>query len=231
MSVGIIGYFLWYKSYIRDKNAERMYSYATSLALRSTPVSGVDYNAIGNILYGSEILVYSNTGEWSQCKANNKEGYAASKFLLSKQDFHILNGIFVDQNSRDAVVSTKCKKALLDYYNNKGFIGKIDEQLQLDIFDSVLHKEVWQIFAKNIDIKPNTVVYPRIVNSTSKYTDFGCIITNIQTNKRRFLLFSFNELEEAKLESEQEAPDYGYINKIFKTSNGNSTTYSVIYAN
>jgi len=230
-AIGSIGYFLWYKPYIRDKNATRMYSFASSLALRSTPVSGVDYNAIGNILYGSEVLVYSNTGEWSQCKANSQEGYAASKFLLSKQDFHILNGIFADQDSRDAVVSTKCKKALLDYYNNKGYIGKIDEQLQLEIFDSVLHREVWQIFAKNKEIKPNAVAYPRLVNPTSKFTDFACIITSLQNNKRKFLLFSFNELEDAKLESEQEAPDNGYIDKIVKVNDGTFVNYVVNYAN
>jgi len=231
LTTGIIGYFLWYKPYIRDKNAARMYSFATSLALRSSQVSGVDYNTIGNILYGSEVLVYSNSGEWSQCKANNQEGYAASKFLLSKQDFHILNGIFADQDSRDAVVTTKCKKALLNYYNSKGYIGKIDEQLQMEIFDSTLQREVWQIFAKNKDIKPNAVAYQRVVNPTSKFTDFACIITNIQTNKRKFLLFSFNELEEAKLELEQDAPDYGYIDKVYKTNNGEITNYFVTYAN
>ena len=227
----IIGYFVWYKPYLKDKNAARMYSFATSLALRSSPVSGVDYNTIGNILYGAEVLVYSNTGEWSICKANNQEGYAASKFLLSKQDFHILNGIFADNDSRDAIATTKCKRALLDYFNSRGYIGKIDQQLQTEIFDSVLTREVWQIFAKNKEIKPNSVAYPRIVSPNSKFTDFGCIITNIQTNKRKFLLFTFDEFEVAKLISEQDAPDYGYIDKISKINTDGVDSYNVTYAN
>jgi hypothetical protein len=227
----IIGYFVWYKPYIKDKNATRMYSFASSLALRSSPVSGVDYNAIGNILYGSEILVYSNSGEWSVCKANNTEGYTASKYLLSKQEFHILNGIFADAVSRDAVATTKCKKALLDYFISKSYIGKIDEQLQLEIFDSVLNREVWQLIAKNKDIKPNTIAYPRVVSSSSKFTDFACIITNAQTSKRKFLLFSFDDLETAKLESEQDAPDTGDIEKITKLNVGGIDSYFVTYSN
>lgn len=231
LASGIIGYFVWYKPYIKNKNATRMYSFASSLALRSTPVSGVDYNAVGNILYGTEILVYSNTGEWSVCKANNIEGYTASKYILSKQDFHILNGIFPDAVSRDAVATTKCKKALLDYFNSRSFMGKIDEQVQLEIFDSVLHREEWQLFTKNKEIKPNTIAFPRVVSPKSKFTDFACIITNTQTNKRKFLLFSFDELETAKLESEQDAPDTGDIDRISKINVGGLDSYYVSYSN
>jgi hypothetical protein len=228
----IIGYFVWYKPYIKDKNATRMYSFASSLALRSSPVSGVDYNAIGNILYGTEILVYSNSGvEWSVCKANNVEGYTASKYLLSKQDFHLLNGIFADAVSRDAVATTKCKKALLDYFNSRSYMGKIDELLQIEIFDSVLHRDVWQLFAKNKDIKPNTIAFPRVVSPNSKFTDFACIITNAQSNKRKFLLFSFDDLEVPKLESEQDAPDTGDIEKVIKLNIDGLDSYFVTYSN
>jgi hypothetical protein len=119
----------------------------------------------------------------------------------------------------------------LDYYNSRSFVGKIDEQLQLEIFDSVLHRDVWQLFAKNKDIKPNTIIYPRIVSPNSKFTDFACIITNAQSNKRKFLLFSFDDQEAAKLESEQDAPDTGDIDKISKLNVGGLDTYFVTYTN
>jgi hypothetical protein len=77
----MIGYFVWYKLYIKEK-----------IALCSTPVSGFDLNAVGNMLCGTGILVYSNTGEWFVCKANNIEGYTASKYILLKQDFQNKDG-------------------------------------------------------------------------------------------------------------------------------------------
>jgi hypothetical protein len=231
LTVGVVGYFVWYKPYLKDKNAARMYSFASSLSLRSTPVPGVDYNAIGNVLYGSEILVYSNSGEWSACKYNSQEGYVSSRYLLNRKDFILLNGIFADADTKEAISTSKCRKALVDYYISKGILSKMDEQLRIELFDSVVNHEMWQIFAKNKELKPNAFSYPRVVSPKSKFTDFACIITNTNTNKRRFLLFSFNDLEEAKLESDQEAPDAGYIDKISKSTVDGYDVYNVLYAN
>jgi len=224
-AIGIAGYFIWYKPYIKDKNAARMYSYANSLTLRSSPAAGGDYNAIGNILYGTEILVYSYNGDWAECKANGRKGYVALLFLLSKKDFHELNGILADPDTRDEIASTKCRRALLNYFNSKGIMGKIDSEIQKEIYGEVKQKEVWQVFTKPSHNEPNNAAYPKVVNPKSRYTDFACIIKNITTNKRKFLLFSFSDDEKETLESEQDAPDVGYIQSVSRYP------YKVRYAN
>jgi hypothetical protein len=221
---GTVLYFAWYRDYIKDKNATRMYSYANSLSLRSSPSAGASYSSLDNLLYGTEILIYSQSGDWADCKANGKKGYVSTLYLLPKKEFQELNGILADAETRDAIPTTKCRKALLNYFNTHNIMGKIDETIQKEIYGSVQQKEIWQVFAKPKDSKPNNVIYPKVVNPLSKFTDFGCIIKNIVTGQRKFLLFSFADDEKEILQSEQEAPVSGYIQSISRYP------YTVSYA-
>lgn len=222
---GTVLYFAWYRDYVKDKNATRMYSYANSLSLRSSPSAGGNYNSVDNLLYGTEILIYSQNGDWAECKANSKNGYVSTQYLLAKKEFQELNGILADAETRDAIPTTKCRRALMNYFTTKGIMGKIDESIQKEIYGSVQQKEVWQVFTKPKDSKPNNVIYPKVVNPLSKFTDFGCIIKNIITGQRKFLLFSFADDEKETLQSEQEAPASGYIQSVSRNP------YTVTYAN
>jgi hypothetical protein len=224
MVASAVFYFTWFKGYLEDKNAIRMYTYANSLSLRSSPSAGSNYNALNNLLYGTEILIYSQTGDWAKCKANGNKGYVSTQYLLSKKEFQELNGIMADADTRSAISTTKCRRALLNYFNTKGIIGKIDESIQKEIYGAAQLKEVWQVFTKPKESKPNTVIYPKVVNPLNKFTDFACIIRNIATGKRKFLLFSFNDEEKETLQLEEDAPDFGYIQSVSRYP------YSVTYA-
>lgn len=211
---GVLFFFLWLKPYLRDKNALRMYSYVNSLVLRSSPIPGVDYNTMDNIKFGSELIVYSNSGEWVNCKYNNNEGYASNKYLLNKEDFFILNSAFGDQASREVIETAKCRKAILLYYKSKNIIGNLDQEIQKDIWGSTKDVEQWVIYAKPKNIKPNSIIFPRAISKSSKFTDFGFIITNIKTGSRKFILYTFSDNEDPILITEQDAPDTGDIEKV-----------------
>lgn len=228
-TLGLLGYMYWFKPYLKDKNATRMYSYTNSLYIRSSPAAGGNYNSIGNILFGTEILVYSINGDWAECKANGKTGFVSLQYILGKKEFHNLNGILADSDTRDAISTAKCRKALLNYFNSKGIMGKMDDQIQKEIYDSVQNKEVWQVFTKSKNSYPNSVAYPRVVSSNSRFSDFACLIKNINTGKRLFLLFSFNDMEESKLEAEFDAPKDGYIKAVTKSYINGSNKYNVSY--
>jgi hypothetical protein len=207
----VLGYFFWGKDYLRDKNATRMYSFARSLALRSSPAGGGDYNMIGNIPYGSEILVYDTGTEWVNCKVNGQEGYASPKYMLNKIDFQELNAILADEDTRTAVNQTRFKKALLSYFRSHNIIGKMDEIIQKELYGTVSTKEVWQLFAKSEINGPNTVYFSKISKQNSKFNDFACIIKNISTGERKLLIFSFDVNENPTFESEDVAPENGDI--------------------
>lgn len=210
----VLGYFFWGKDYLRDKNAPRMYSFARSLALRSSPAGGGDYNMIGNISYGSEVLVYDNGTEWTNCKVNGQEGYVSPKYLLNKMDFQELNAILADEDTRTAVTQTRFKKALLSYFRDNNIIGKMDEEIQKDLYGTLTTKEVWQLFAKAEINVPNTVYFSKKSNQNSKFNDFACIIKNNNTGERKIVMFSFDDNETPKFEGEADAPIDGYIASI-----------------
>jgi hypothetical protein len=229
-ALSTILYLLLYKPYAKDRDAARMYSYASSLVLRSSPVSGVDYNVIGSIPYGAEILVYSISGEWAECKFEGKTGIVAIKFLLDGRDFHMLNGMFADEATKEVIGTTKCRKALLDYYKSKGMMSKIDVEIQKKYFGMEAVSDVWRIIAKSKNIKPNTVAFPRVVNRSSKFTDFACLITNMNTRQRRLVLFTFDEFEQASILLDTEAPTTGSISNINRVYNGTDYEYFISYA-
>jgi hypothetical protein len=210
----VLGYFFWGKDYLRDKNATRMYSFARSLALRSSPAGGGDYNMIGNIPYGSEILVYDNGTEWVNCKVNGQEGYASPKYMLNIIDFQELNAILADEDTRTAVTQTRFKKALLSYFRSHNIIGKMDEIIQKELYGGVSTKEVWQLSAAAETSVPNTVYFSKYSNQSSKFNDFACIIKNVATGQRKIIMFSFDANEVPKFEGEAEAPSTGNIANI-----------------
>jgi hypothetical protein len=226
---GALGYFFWFKQYVKDKNATRMYSYANSLKLRSSPASGADYNVIDNLPYGTELLVYSLNSNWANCKAREKTGFAATQFILHKKEFHELNSIFADAHTKVAIPTTKCRKALLSYFSQKGIMGKMDIELQRELYGAEQNKEVWQLIAKPQNTNLKTIAYPKAMNPNLASTDFACLIKNVNTGKRRFLLFSFNENEEPVLMIEQDAPDSGYIGKISRANNNLGIPFNVVY--
>lgn len=222
----VLGYFFWGKDYLRDKNANRMYSFARSLALRSSPAGGGDYNMIGNIPYGSEVLVYDNGIDWVNCKVNAQEGYASPKYLLNKMDFQELNAILADEDTRTAVTQTRFKKALLSYFREHNLIGKMDETIQKELYGAVSTKEVWQLLAKPETNIPNTVYFSKKSSQNSKFNDFACIIVNNNTGERKILIFSFDDNENPKFEVEDSAPTEGSIADIYYGYDGLTPTYT-----
>ena len=214
---GLIGYFAFLKPYLEDKNATRYYSLADNLAMRSTPIAGVDYNSVQALNYGSEILVYNKENNWAYGKSKGIKGYVSLDYILPKKDFYELNGIFGDSETKQGISTAKCRKALLYYFQdsiNRKIMGKIDPEIQKEIYGKVKTLDVWQVFSKGKDKYPDAIFFPRFYNPNSKYSDFACIIKNLNTNQRKFLLFTFSDKGEPKLINEQDAPSTGDILKI-----------------
>lgn len=227
---GSAAYFLYFEPKWRDEAASRYYTIASDAILRSSPVAGVDHNKLGSLKYGTELITYERGSDWLNVKANGTEGYVSTKLALDSQDFFLLNSIFGDYESREAISTIKCRMALLGYFKEKGYIGKMDDALKQQLWGAdALNKEVWQVFAKSKDVKPNTFIYPRITNLASKFTDFGVIIKNLKDHSRKFLLFSFSDDETPVLETEQPAQSEGDILEVKKQRNKDTIMFVVKY--
>lgn len=197
----VFGVFYYFNIFIPakiDREAPRYYTFADKLNLRYSKQSGVDYNLVTSLNYGSELITYDySSGGWSKVKdGNGHKGYVSSDYLLDKKDFTILNSIFGDTDSKDCINTAKCRLALLNYFkkNNLG--------------------DDWAVYCRPKNMKPNAVYYKRIVDKNSKFTDFAVIIKNKKSGLRKLLLFGFQDDESVAWSRDLDAPYKGYIEKI-----------------
>lgn len=221
---GVGGYFYYDNVYLPekiDREAPRYYTMANVIVLRSSRSSGADFNKVASLPYGTELITYEYDSEWAKVKVNSQtgdkqEGYVASPFIINKTDFFLLNSIFGNQNSKETIVTTKCRMALLNYFKERQYIGKIDEQVRIDagISTSPNSTNQWQVFTKPKDAKPNSVFFKRLYNKNSQFTDFAVIITDIVSGQRKLLYFVFDDDETSHLLAEQDAPSQGNIVNI-----------------
>lgn len=234
---GVGGYLYYDSVYLPakiDREAPRYYTMANAVVLRSSKSAGADFNKVASLPYGTELITYEQDAEWSSVKANTTtadgsqpKGFVASQFILSKPDFFLLNSIFGDQDSREVVFTTKCRQALLNYFKEHGFVGKIDDQMRQDAGIATIpdSDNQWQVFCRPKDVKPNNVLFKRLHDKNSKFTDFAVIIQNISNGERRLLYFYFSDDEQPYLWFEQGAPESGYIKDAVITRSGYLQAY------
>ena len=144
------------------------------------------------------------------------KGYVSSAYLLSKSDFFLLNSIFGNADAKEVIITSKCRLALLNYFKEKKYIGKIDEEMRKDAGITIVpnSSNQWQVFTKQKDVKPNAVYFKKLINPSSKFTDFAVIITNLKSNEQKLLYFYFDDDETPHLATEFPAPYSGYIRSM-----------------
>lgn len=232
--LGVGGFFI-YNNVIKprqiDKAAPRYYTFAPSVVLRSSKSSGADFNKIGSLPYGTELITYDYGYEWSEVKVNSVnaegkklKGYIASPFILEKSDFFLLNSIFGDTDSKSVIETSKCRRALLNYFKGQDYIGRLSTEETSELgLPTPTQDNQWQVYCLPKDVSTNNVYYKRVLRKDSKFTDFAVIIKNINTRDRKLLYFYFDDDETPHLAAEQAAPEYGSIKKItLKTVKGES---------
>ncbi len=184
-------YNFWYKDYKKDKDALKTYVYATNLFLRSSMVAEVDTNLIDKVPYGSEIITYSNDGQWAYVKAKGKKGYVASDYLMTSEDFQLLDAIWGDEASKELVSTSKYRLAMLDYVKSHNMQTGVNG---------------WQLFADPKDVKCNPVLHPLIYDGCGKPQKFAFILTDNKEGKKKLALYAFNDNDTPVFRHEEDAP-------------------------
>lgn len=225
-----------------DREAPRYYTLADMVVLRSSQSSEADFNKICSLPFGTELITYDYNSDWARVKVatpngdgKKLEGFVARPYLLGKKDFFLLNSLFGNPDSREVITTTKCRIALLDYFKTHGYLGAMDNQIRTEAGISISSngENEWQVFCKAKDAKPNSVLFKRLYNKNSQFTDFAVIIKNIVNGDRKLLYFYFDEDETPHLFTEQDAPREGYIKDAFINYNqySDDRQLNVIYSN
>ena len=207
------GYEFWFKDYMRDMNAPRTYVYATNLFLRSSKDADSESNRIGKIPYGAEVVTYSNQNDWAEVKFDGETGYVSSDYLLSYDDFRLLDGVWGNEEAKEVVMTSKCRRAILDFLKYSNWKSGAD---------------AWQIYTKAKEIQPNSVLYPSLNDGYSDFSEFAFILTNNQTKKRKLVLYAFEKDESPILRHLEDAPDKGDIKSVSYSKWNNK--YRVVYS-
>lgn len=216
---GGFGYWYYQTVYLPekiDREAPRTYP-IVNVQLRSSKMAGGEFNKLTTVPFGSELITYDNDGEWSKVKyivpgtEDKYEGYAASPYLVDKKDFYIVNSILADNDVREVIATSKVRKALLDYFKSKGYFGDLASELQAEVGLSPNSENQWQIIFHHGQAKPNEVLFSRMVNADSKFTDMAVLIENINTHDRKLLYFYFDDDETPHLLFDGDAPGEGNI--------------------
>ena len=128
----------------------------------------------------------------------------------------MFNSIWGDVDSKEVIATSKCRIALLNYFKERGYIGKITNEMlnEAGIHIKPNSENQWQVFSKPANSKYNNEYFKRLYDKDSKFTDFAVIIQNISTNERRLLYFYFDDDETPHLAAELNAPYTGSIKKI-----------------
>lgn len=221
------GGLFYYLPQKRDAEAPRYYTFANSVRMRSSADFDVEYNKLESFSYGTEVIVYDSVpgnyfyGKVAPKDARGKvikdrvvEGYMAYQYLLPKEDFFRLNGVFGNEEAKEMLSESRYRRALLNYLKSHNYCGKItaEEIAEHNLNSNLNNAEQWQVFCKDKASKSNTVYRSRKYSRHSKYPDLAVIIKNVRSSERRLLYFIFDDKTEApELRGEQAAPAQGYM--------------------
>lgn len=202
--------------------------------IRSSPDVSSDANIIKKIVYGQTFKIKKETdlvsgfgGMWLKYNGLFSNEYASSKIFAKEKDFYLLESIFGDEITKQAIKTVKCRKALIDYYKSQNpdyeFFGKTDDITYKKIYRKPKNfTGEWQV--KCTEYKKgvlNSIIYPNVYNTNSKFTDFGFIITNSSTNIKRFVLYAFDDVtEEPIFVGETDATGHNLVRHVGIRNNG-----------
>lgn len=87
----------------------------------------------------------------------------------------------------------------------------------------------WQLFAQPIEVKPNAVLYPRLANGYTKFTEFAFVLSNSSTHEGVLAIYSFADDETPVFIYQEQTTENAKIKDVryypWKTDK-----YKVIYA-
>lgn len=206
-----------YFMYIRPEMQESTYpSYYTvsNLYLRNSPVTSEDSKII-LIPAGSKLSVYEHTGDWARVMVRigkKYEGFVSTAYTLNETDFYLLNNVWADEASQEGVPTAKCRLAILDFLKARNYTTGANE---------------WQLKAKPIEMKPNTVFYPKLNNGYTKFTSFAFILSNATTGGHVLAIYSFQDDETPVFVYSEDVAGPTQIKDVtYRSGNRYSVTYT-----
>lgn len=200
----------------------------SSLNLRAEPSLSSKRSVKAVLPYGTEVQIQKLDGPWSYVKVvgpmyRGLEGWVATHYVVSPSDFTLLKSFIANDDTYKSIKESYYLYALLQYFNERNFIGRLSNAQLADIGLSDFKRSdenQWEIKVTNLPPYPSEILTQKLINPACPYKDLAVIITNLSTGQRRLLYFTFDNDEHATLYRDIALPALGKLTAIELKPNG-----------
>ncbi|MEA3451407.1 MAG: SH3 domain-containing protein [Bacteroidota bacterium] len=173
----------------KDFTAEKMYIISETLKIRSDKEK--NSYAIGKYEYGTEVKVYKIfDNDWAEVSVGDKKGFMSTEYLVSRENFYLIDGVFGNELAQKNISQTIFKKAISTYLSENNYISYIPEDIKEELYGKDVEKEAWQIFAEKGYPRYNAFCYGDF--NGNKKPDVAFIIKNLKTEKTKLIVLETN---------------------------------------
>ena len=141
-----------------DYSGEQMRVISETLKIRSDKTNKA--YVIGKYDYGTEVKVHEVfENRWAEVTVEDIRGYMAMEYLVSPEEFYLIDGMYGNDLAKDAVRKTKYRKAIAGYLSENKYASDIPRKIQKKLYGAAEKREQWQFFAERPGTKYNTYCY------------------------------------------------------------------------
>jgi hypothetical protein len=119
------------------------------------------------------------------------------KYLADKTTFHEIDGIYGNKDARKIIKSSFVKRAILDYLRDHNCQSMISPEVQVELYGKVNSAQVWTVLGLSENATFNALSGGSFNGSEDRGT--AVILTNPKTQKRKLLIFTYDDADKAKL--------------------------------
>lgn len=172
-----------------DYTGEAMQIISENLKVRSDKTNRA--YVIGQYDYGTEVKVHEIfENRWAEVTVEDVRGYMALEYLVSPEQFYLIDGMYGNDYAKDAVRKTKYRKAIASYLSENRYATDIPKKVQKKLYGASEKRERWQFFAESPRSEYNTYCYGDFDGVGSDNAAY--ILSNIDTGERRLIVLDLD---------------------------------------
>lgn len=195
----------------------------TNVFMRSAP--DVDSDAVRTDSYkeGDVLEPLSVDGDWQYLRASDgNEGYMLSQYLITPAEYEFIQGIFIDETTKELVKSSYYKSALLKYFIQNEWVSDVGKDVEKKVFGNLdLEREIHMIYGQELTMLYNTVSIENLTGDERK--NLACIIRGEQNEQ--LVIFAFDENNNYTVIGEETLEGIGHKFKYLSANSSREEWY------
>ncbi len=145
---------------------------------------------IGQYGYGTEVKVYETHKDWAEVSVEDIKGYMAMEYLVTPEQFYLINGVYGNDEAKKALPKTQYRKAVASYLSDNGFTTNISKSIKAKLYGSSDNREERLLFVEPGNPWFNSYAYGDFNGDKSE--DAAYIFTNPKNGKRFLVILELS---------------------------------------